>query len=529
MKNKDFNNIDKLAQEAFEHFEVPFHSEDWMAFQEHLDNESAIDTIAKDALANYEVPLDPHGWDEFEQLHQKKKGAVLYIWWYKAAEAGAMALLLLATLLNLPCSNTTNNSNSSLAYGSTTTLNSSTVITPISSTPSEQETSPEQLPSTTTNRVEQPEQETFDHNNSVSSIASGHPSLEHTGNTSNTSIASPDVTNKQVSREKTTAAPVATILEKEQEASNQKLTKATSNSSSSSAPMASIEEPSTNITTVASNNTTALEESTNNNNSPEQPSNAQREEPATALQLEQLLAIQSHDLKLATPTAQQASIEPITTISSTELKAPYACKHYLGAVLGVGANMGTSMGNTSIGYNGGMTYEKEYSSKFSLSVGLLASYKRYDRTDVITLNQSSINGKSYQMTQVKNSHLVLVEIPLDVNYTCFRSDKWRIYATAGLSANGVFSRIYTGSQEVEIDGLTISTELNSNDFERGLVEGGAAQQNLYLSIGGGVGVERKLGDNLSLYLLPTYRHGINQVHSDLIHTFNVNIGVKKAL
>lgn len=523
MKNKDFNNIDKLAQEAFEHFEVPFHSEDWMAFQEHLDNESAIDAIAKDALANYEVPLDPHGWDEFEQLHQKKKGTVLYIWWYKAAEAGAMALLLLATFLNLPCSNTTNNSNSSLAYGSTTTLNSSTVISPISSTSSEQEASPEQLPPPTTNM---PEQETFD-NNSVSSIANGNPSLENTGNTSNTSTSSPDVTNKPVSSKKTTAAPVATILEKEQDASNQKLTQETSNSSSSSAPMASIEEPSSNTTTVASTNTTALDESTNNHL--EQTSKTQKEEPTTALQLKQLLAIQSHDLKLATSTTQQATIEPITTISSTELKAPYACKHYLGAVLGVGANMGTSMGKTSIGYNGGMTYEKEYSSKFSLSVGLLASYKRYDRTDVITLNQSTIDGKSYQMTQVKNSNLILVEIPLDVNYTCFRSDKWRIYATAGLSANGIFSRIYTGSQEVEIDGLTISTELNSNDFERGLVEGGAAQQNLYLSIGGGIGVERKLGDNLSLYLLPTYRHGINQVHSDLIHTFNVNIGIKKAL
>ncbi len=86
-----------------------------------------------------------------------------------------------------------------------------------------------------------------------------------------------------------------------------------------------------------------------------------------------------------------------------------------------------------------------------------------------------------------------------------------------------------GSQEVEIDGLTISTDLNSNDFERGLTEGGSAQQNIYLSLGGGLGVERKLGDNLSLYLLPTYRHGINTVHSDLIHTFNVNIGIKKAL
>ena len=105
MKNKDFDHIDKLAQDAFEHFEVPFDAGDWMDFQQQLNKESTIDQVAKDTLQAYEVPLDPNGWEEFQQVQQRKKSGLLYIWWYKAAEAGIMALLLLGTLFNLPCSN----------------------------------------------------------------------------------------------------------------------------------------------------------------------------------------------------------------------------------------------------------------------------------------------------------------------------------------------------------------------------------------------------------------------------------------
>lgn len=524
MKNKDFDNIDKLAQDAFEHFEVPFNSGDWMAFQDKLDNESVIDAVAKDALANYEIPLDPHGWDEFEQLHQRKKGALLYIWWYKAAEMGAMALLLLATFLNLPCSNTTNSNNSSLAYGSTTTLNSSTVIPSNTTASLEEETLPEQLPTTTASPIEQVQQDMVDNN--ATYTTSANSSLNKTNNAAASSNAVlPAVAQEQlVIKNNTATAPLTTATkENDWNSTNQNPKAANSNPTVATTPLALAPEKATNITTASSSMNTINKEQ-------QQLVDVNKETQQTnALQLEQLLAIQSQHLQLPNPAKQQSSIEPITTISSTEIKAPYTRQHYLGAVLGVGANMGTSMGKTSIGYSGGITYEKEFSSKVSLSVGLLGSYKRYDRTDVITLDQSVIDGKSYQMTQVKTSNLSLLEIPVDVHYTCFRSDKWRIYAHAGLSLNGIFSRIYTGSQEVQVDGLTISTELNSSDFERGLVEGGEAMQNIYLSVGAGVGVERKLGDNLSLYLLPTYRHGINQVHSDLIHTFNVNIGIKKAL
>lgn len=523
MKNKDFDNIDKLAQDAFEHFEVPISSGDWMDFQQQLDQEATIDSAAKEALAGYEVALDPNGWDEFEQLQQRKKAAPLYIWWCKAAEVGVMSLLLLGTIFYLPCSKKSTNSNS-LAYGSITTLNSSSVVTnkatnntftttaaakllqegantnaedklAITSNPSitEQETTTAQ-----NNAATQQE------NSSSSTTATNMASIQQVQEASTTALSSITTKNNTTSPTTTTTTTVQT-----KPASN---TTAALKATAPNEPRPTVERAT--ITTAA---TTAVIEDNILNNS----------KKATADQ--ELEAIQSQALQLLLPIDQDHTIEPITTIGSIELKAPYIRRQYLGAVLGVGANMGTSMGNSSIGYSGGLTYEKEFSSKISLSIGVLGNYKRYDRSDLILLDRSDLDGQIYEMTQVKTSNLVLVEIPLDIHYTFFRSDKWRIYATAGLSANAIFSRTYTGSQEVAINSLSISTDLNSDDFERGLAEGGAAPQNIYLSLGGGVGVERKLGDKLSLYLVPTYRHGINTVHGDLIHTFNVNIGIKKAL
>ncbi|MFK7796017.1 MAG: outer membrane beta-barrel protein [Aureispira sp.] len=541
MKKKDFDHIDKLAQDAFEHFEVPFDAGDWMEFQQQLNKESTIDQVAKDALKAYEVPLDPNGWEEFEKVQQRKKSGLLYIWWCKAAEAGIMALLLLGTLFNLPCSQKKSINNNSFAYGPTTTLttdsdnnnaNSLTnAVVTTTGTTSPLTTAPQRL----------------EHHTTTPSSAA-YPSHKKasvdnrsTASTNNVEMGLP-IGNSAATPPKQTAQhkPTALAMPSSDAATASSLpsantTVATATMSDKKATMESTTDYSNNNASVNSNNTIDNSNGTNstiaNPNKAATPNNVPNNTVTTSSfnSLVQLLAINSSTLQLPTPTSKNKTIEPITLLKSVALKTPHICRHYLGATLGVGANLGTSMGKTSIGYTGGLTYEKEFSSKISLTIGLSSSYKRYDRSDLIRLDRSAIDGKIYEMTQIKTSNLVLIEIPLEVNYTCFRSDKWRIYANVGLSANAIFSRTYTGSQQLQVDGLSISTELNSNDFERGLVEGGAAPQNLYLSVGGGVGVERKLDDNLSLYMLPTYRHGINSVHNDLIHTFNVNIGIKKAL
>ena len=535
MKNKDFDNIDKLAQDAFEHFEVPLPSGDWMDFQQQLDSESAIDNVAKGALGGYEVPLDPNSWKEFEKIHQRKKGGALYVWWYKAAEAGVMALFLLGTFLNIPCSKKSTNSNS-LAYGSTATLNSSTVINKEDGTTTTVKKLSESVTiagSNAANNTTTPAHQKLAEVGNKLPINNGSPNVLSNNSTATAPVPTTNTTRRYNNTAISAASSTTNQATAVKSTANNKTTTASATPPTTeatlAAPLSSIAtEENIALNQAIANNTeieTTSTPATSNNTVEQVTSTVEHQQ----LQLEQLLAISSQTLQLTTPAKQEKTIEPITTIGEIELKAPHICRQYIGGVLGVGANMGTSMGKTSIGYSGGLTYEKEFSSKISLSIGLSGSYKRYDRTDLITLDRSILDGQIYEMKQVKSSNLVLIEIPLDVNYTCFRSDKWRIYATAGISANAIISRTYVGTQEVDHNNLSMRTALNSNDFERGLIEGGVAQQNIYLSLGGGFGVERKLGDNLSLYLLPTYRQGINAVHNDLIHTFNVNIGIKKAL
>ncbi len=537
MKNKDFNNIDKLAQDAFEHFEVPLGAGDWMDFQQKLDAESNIDEVAKNALAGYEVPLDPNGWDNFEQLQQRNKQGVLYIWWFKAAEVSIMALLLLVTIFHLPCPKKLLPTNT-LAYDSTPTLKESSITNNAIGKNQVVKSLTTASANLTTSNAQ--EEEKANSTNPALLLNEGVveasivPTTKQTSATANIPAT---VLTQENSSEETAALTTAAATAVATPNSNKTTTTNLNNEVPTALPTATANNA---ITTSQANtdnkksqqttNTTTIINKQNVDNSSiitsTIPNNAST--TGTTALLAPIFAIQSQDLQLTKPSNGKKTIEPITTMAKIELAASHTCRHYFGAILGVGANMRTSMGPSSIGYSGGLNYEKEFSSKISISTGLTASYKRYDRTDILLLDRSR-DGQVYEMLQDKSSNLVVVEIPVDIHYTCFRSDKWRLFAAAGLSANAIFSRTYTGSQEVEINGLTISTDLNSNDFERGLAEGGKAQQNLYLSLGGGFGVERKLGDKISLYLMPTYRHGINTVNGDLIHTFHVNIGIKKAL
>jgi hypothetical protein len=104
-----------------------------------------------------------------------------------------------------------------------------------------------------------------------------------------------------------------------------------------------------------------------------------------------------------------------------------------------------------------------------------------------------------------------------------------LYITAGISANLISGRLYTGSQSTSYQGLSVSTDINSADYERGLFEGGQFTQNVFLGVGAGLGIERHLGNKISLYILPSYRQGITTIGTDFMITFNMNIGLKTVL
>lgn len=503
MKDRNVDNIDKLAKDAFDTFEVPFEPMDWAALQQQLKAESTIDTVAQEALQDYQVNVPTNSWKEFEQLLHQQRYQQRYIWRLKAAEASALVGFLFCILQWVPCTAPDsyaaqpNAASTTLAIDTKASYTSNQDVSTITTTidNSMASTAKHFIASSTTEAV---------HRTSVQATASSTTGLELPISTNNTTIVIAEHPQSNVS----TIAPTHT----DQEATTVDPTTggiAKATTSTSPAVMTTTQKE---VDPMATSTTVAPTGPTNNT----MPATNQTTTAASMLKPITLVDL-----------VEDFHTDPFTEIKQATVKAPFQPQHAIGATLGVGTNLANSMGQTSIGYSAGLVYEHGISRHWSIRAGLNANLKRYDRNDKVTLLVG--DGTAHLANQFKTTNLVVVEIPVDVQYNILQNDKWRLYATAGISLNAIGSRTYTGTQELEINDLVLSLDLTSDDFERGLMEGGTVQNNVFLSAGAGFGIERQLGNALSLYLLPTYRHAITPVGSDYIHTFNVNIGVKSPI
>ena len=518
MKDNKLDNIDKLAKKALEDFEVPFEPMDWAAFQHQLKAEDAIDQVAKDALKDHQVERPAHAWKEFEQLLHQQRQNYRYIWWFKMAEMGAMALLVLGLVQWLPCTdhassiaqdptanpallapNGVDPSNSTAGQATATTAPSTVVTTPGQAAESAKAQQPFTHPIEIGGGDQQPPLPPATDEATANAAAPGPLAQGPLNGAASHTASAKNAASQQGNAAYDEGATTSTVV--------------TNTATDDTKGTGSLDHE--NLTPALA--TLPTQEAEETSAAPNGPSFMEKE-AATNLRTMAISPILLADCALSTPT------DPVVEIKKMVLKAPFKRQQYVSAVLGAGANLRNSMGNTSIGYSAGLTYEWELSERWSIKTGLIANLKRYDRNDVVQLQAN--DGITYQANQLKTTNLTVVEVPIDVQYTVFKADKWRLYLASGVSLNAVGSRIYTGNQEFTANNLTIRADLNSADFERGLFEGAAVERNAFISFGGGVGIERQLGDALSLYLLPTYRHALNAAGDDYIHTFNVNIGIK---
>lgn len=514
MKNKDFDNIDKLAQEAFENFEVEFDPMDWADLQSKLRTESSIDQVAKEALGDYKVPFDKNDWIRLEKQLDKRRKLIPHIWWIKSTEAGIMALLLF-TIFNLN-SNQTPHTHQNENYDRTTTLTPSSNFDNAAKNDQNstfQIKEKDALAPNTNSDIEEPQALNATINSpKTTSLAeassdNSFPNQFATATKKNVS-SSTAATNKTNDNKK--ASTVLTKGSNDNGVPNQTDNGFTGKDGTVNALSSTTKND-------ANNNLTGIENTTAHNNT--------TEEDITR-SVFSILQIDALDPKDGIQTT-----DPVFELKRAKLELPFKGKSYIGAEANIGSNFATSMGGTSIGYGAGLTFTSELSPKIALKTGAHVAYNKYDLNEMLLIDKTMIDGNIYEVSQSKTSHLVIIEIPLEVQYTFFQNDKWKIYGTAGLVANIVSGRNYTGSQSVAANGLTLKEDLNSNNFERGVFEGGQFNQNAFLSVGGGLGLERQLGDKVSLYILPTYRHAITPSGSekDYISSFGVNIGIKTAL
>lgn len=80
-------------------------------------------------------------------------------------------------------------------------------------------------------------------------------------------------------------------------------------------------------------------------------------------------------------------------------------------------------------------------------------------------------------------------------------------------------------------GLVNIAEINSDAQEKGAFEGGSFNRNIFATVGLGLSLERQLSDDFKLFLNPQYQHALNSIgdHQDRLSGFTLLVGLKKAL
>ncbi len=544
MNNKDFDPIDKLAQEALQNFEADYSAADWSSFEQTLDAEFGIDQQAADAFESFQMPYEEANWDEFEQLLEKKKRLSPYMWGIKAVEAAVIALFVF-TFCNLM-------SNSNKKYENNSTLNNTTIANPTVKNTAEASAN-----NLTAYQNQLASSQNQNNNNSANTVANTTANENANNNSENTNFESNKTINKSTAKNTTNSTTDnSTGINNLQGQNNQQVVgsratnsrlldiatkKAMANKTKQNKASITNAVLSTagNIIDANGINNTLYDNATNHNttattNAAENANTITTNDQVTIVGNQRLNSLLSSKelsvISLENNQIKNTIKEPIFELKNADSRETYIRRIHVGGTASVDANLATSMGSTGIGYGAGVFMDIELSKKVFLKTGLSGAYKSYLSDQTYMLD--NVDGNSYTIDETKNSNLIVLQIPVDVQYILLEDDKWRVFVSAGATANIVASRYYDGSQTTQLDnGLNINAAINSDGAEKGALEGGDFGNNFYLSIGGGIGIERQLSENISLYLMPIYKQGIlpTGINKDHISTFSFNVGIKKTL
>jgi hypothetical protein len=535
MNKRDFDHIDKLAQDALKDFEADYSPQDWFEFEEKLEAEIQIDQQAADAFENFSVTHEAADWNAFEAILEKevekKKRFYPFALGLKGAEVGAIALFLFTFFnFNFSNSNQTNDNNSTLKTTITTNA-TATNDAAVSGMFTEQETTSSDASQNTAASLEdisETKNNTYRSDATSNSAQSKNyytSTLTHQRNNNSRTIGTSSSTDgKKVNKSNVSSA------------NNRRLT------STAIAGLLEGSEKSIGTGNNAVSNTTINQNTTNNTLGIASENTVAKEGTASidgvpiidAKRINTLLVSNKmlSAVSLKNNQIENKIVEPAFELKSVQQDKAFIRRIHIGGTASVDANIANSMGSTGVGYGAGVFVDIDLSKKFFIKTGALASYKKYLLEQNYLTDNSIIDGTIYEVEESKITNLVVVQIPADLNYIFFENEKWRAFASAGLSANLVASRFYEGTQSTVADnGFLINTSINSEGQERGSVEGGDLMNNFYLSVGGGIGLERQLGENISLYLLPSYRHAILPIgaNKDRIGTFSFNVGIKTTI
>lgn len=199
------------------------------------------------------------------------------------------------------------------------------------------------------------------------------------------------------------------------------------------------------------------------------------------------------------------------------------------------------------GYGGGITAGLEV-GRWEVSTGAIYTSKTYQPRLVLYAKGNLRDG--YFLEGIKDIQLHTVNIPLQFRYNFVHHDKWRVYATAGLSLQVAFQADYyiadqdafknvLGAQNLSPAPQTKpgfnEDPIDESKLPKGFLEGGSLWENGYITGNVGLGLERYITGRWSIFAQPTYHHSLDYFtqglgpDKDRINTMSFFTGVRVRL
>jgi hypothetical protein len=177
----------------------------------------------------------------------------------------------------------------------------------------------------------------------------------------------------------------------------------------------------------------------------------------------------------------------------------------------------------AIGYGSGLSVGLDM-GRWELETGAMYAARRYP-VGLVFLGGQFEEG--YYANRLSAGELNMLSLPLHFRYNFVYKNKWRVYALAGGSLHLAFQAAYSAVEAPDFagppnpvappqspqEGETSITELKQESV--GLFEGGAFNDNAYITGNIGLGVERYISEHWSIYAQPTYQHSLHYFREGL--------------
>ena len=178
----------------------------------------------------------------------------------------------------------------------------------------------------------------------------------------------------------------------------------------------------------------------------------------------------------------------------------------------------------------------------TLEIGVGLAYAQREYNPEIIEEIYGIRENLYSQVTFNKISYDIVSIPVQLNYRFIDKPSWSAYVMSSAITHlvmqadyGINDVIVMGRPSIENNHLFAKSRMDEKPFIDGLINGDNIQDDYFISVGFGFGIEKALFKDASIYMQPSYQRHILSAdigigpNKDKIHTSSLLVGFKYSL